>query len=247
MTSEHSIWESNALLTYGLPIGTILFLLLTGFLTLRKRVVETHLDQNFADDFREKFIEYANSRGENQEAYTFLLLNSARMQQNMGHYGIYSSFIPRASNYSISNYQIIMNMIPELRRWIDSNRESMGTMFVSTIDSYIKNIDEALLRYIGVLAERETKAYKAIKNPFLWLRTGAGQVLSLPLILLVLFGLMTKSTLRSLQANYIFRALSALAVIITLVSGAMTILLGWEQTIEIAGQFSTNWLQEEIK
>ena len=41
-----------------------------------------------------------------------------RMQKDMGHYGVYASFIPPASNYSVSNYQIIMNMIPELRRWI---------------------------------------------------------------------------------------------------------------------------------
>ena len=185
-------------------------------------MVETHKKQDFVHDFRENFIEYANSGGNNNEAYTFLMMNSPRMQKDMGHYGVYASFIPPASNYSVSNYQIIMNMIPELRRWIDSNKESLGTMFVSTIDSYIKNIDEALLRYIGVLEEQETSGIKALKNPFLWLRTGAGQVLSLPFIILVLFGLMTRSTLYALQANYFFKVLSVLAVIVTLISGAMT-------------------------
>ena len=230
--------------SYGAPILALFFLLIIGFVSLRRRVVSVHKDQDFADEFRGRFIEYANSGGNNQDAYTFLMLNSPRMQGEMGSYGVYSSFIPPGGNYKVSNYQIIMNMIPELRRWIDSNRESMGTMFASTVDGYIKNIDEALLRYIGVLNERETTAIENLKNPFLWLRTGVGQAISTPLLILVYFGLMTGSTLNNLQATYLFKVLNACITILGIVSAIMTIVLGWDQTIEITKQSLINWTEK---
>ena len=80
-------------------------------------------------------------------------------------------------------------MLPELRRFIDENERSMGTFFASTVDSYAKMIVEALLRYLGVLEERESAAVRSLKNPLLWFRTGVEQLLSAPLIILAWVGL----------------------------------------------------------
>lgn len=235
------IFQSDAFWSYGVPLGTFTLLLVMGFLNLRKRVVELNKDESFAHEFRERFIAYCNSN--NSEAYAYLMLNSTRMQRDMGPMGVYASFTPPAANYRISNYPIIMNMIPEIRSLIDRNQDSGFGLFGSTIDGYIKNVDEALLRHIGVLKEQSYQAFNALKNPLLWFRSGVNQILSLPLMLFVSFGLMAGSTLRALQSNYIFKTFNALVAIIGLISGAMTIILGWDQTSEILGKIFINWLK----
>lgn len=223
----------HIVLSYCAPIGSILLLLVVGLLTLRKRLTGIYDKQNFAEEFRNRFIGYCNSRGEDREAYTWLTLNSPRMQREMGSYGTYEAFQPPAANYMIKNYQIITNMIPEIRRYINLNNESMGTMFASTIDSYIKNVDEALLRYIGVLTEREEQEKTKVLNPLIWLRTGVEQILSTPLLIFMWFGLVGVSAVYRLQNSIVFKFLALITAIIGLLSGAMTIILGWEQFSEI--------------
>lgn len=237
------IYQSDSFWSYGIPLGTFALLLVIGFLNLRKKVVELAKDENFVHEFRENFIRYCNSRGDDGESYTYLMLNSARMQRDMGSMGIYGSFKPPSANYTISNYPIILNMIPEIRSFIDRDRESGFGLFASTIDGYIKAVDEALLRYIGGLTEQSDRALNSLKNPLLWFRSGVNQTLSLPLLLFVSFGLMASSTLRALQSSYIFKAINALVSIITIVSGAMTIILGWDQTSKILENFLAISLQ----
>jgi hypothetical protein len=241
MTAQQQIWQSEALWSFGVPIGGTILLLGMGLFSLRSRLIEVRNKQDFVGDFRERFITYCNSRGNDRDAYTWLTLNSPRMQSEMGSYGMYEAFKPPAANYMIRNYQIITNMLPELRRYIDMNNESMGTMFASTIDGYIKAIDEALLRYIGVLDERECAAFQSLKNPLLWLRTGVEQILSTPLLILVGFGLMAGSAVRRLQSNFIFKAIAALATIVGLLSGIMTMILGWHETTDIIHLTLTKW------
>lgn len=220
---------SDSIWTYGAPLGIAVAILATGGVTLLRRLAATVEDLNYANEFRNRFIEYCNSRGENSEAYTWLTLNSARMQSEMGALGVYEAFKPPAASYMIRNYQIITNMLPELRHYIDQNRQNFGTMFASTIDSYMKAIDEALLRYFGVLQQREGTARRNLKNPLIWLRTGVEQVLAIPLLIFVWFGLVGGYTVRRLQSNILFKAMAVIATLVGLVSGVMTMVLGWDE------------------
>lgn len=231
--TDKVFFQSDNFWSWGIPLGALGLLLLVGFLKLRKRVVALNKEGDFVQEFREKFINYCNSRGEDSDSYTYLMLNSARMQRDMGSMGIYGSFKPPSANYTISNYPIILNMIPEIRSFIDRDRESGFGLFAPTVDSYIKAVDEALLRYIGNLTDQNDEAYNSLKNPLLWFRSGVSQILSLPLMLFVSFGLMAGSTLRALESSYIFKAINALVSIIAIVSGIMTIILGWDQTSKI--------------
>ena len=223
-----AIFSNSFFLTYCLPFGSFMLLLIIGFLTLRNQIVRIYKSLDFVEEFRTKFIDYCNSRGNDSEAYTWITLNSPKMQREMGAYGTYEAFKPPAANYMIKNYQIIMNMIPELRRYIDMSNESMGTMFASTIDGYIKAIDEALLRYIGVLNEQEDNAKKRLGNPLLWLRTGVEEILALPLLLIAGFGLIGFSTVRRLQNNFFFQIFSVITTVIGLIAAIMTIVMGWD-------------------
>lgn len=239
--TDLTFFQENLFLTYAVPLGGLALLLIAGFLSLRKNLVELYNDEDFVHEFRENFISYCNSRGEDNNAYTYLMLNSSRMQRNMGPMGVYGSFRPPSANYPVSNYPIILNMIPEIRSFIDRENEHGFGLFASTIDGYIKAVDEALLRYIGNLKDRSSQALNSLKNPFLWFQTGMGLLLSLPLMIFVSFGLMAGSTLRALQSNYIFKCLNALLSIIALVSGLMTIILGWDQVTSLLEKFYINW------
>lgn len=240
----HNIFHSDVFWSYCVPIGIFILLLIMGFLTLRKRVVQLNKDEEFVHEFREHFIDYCNSGGRENDPYTYLMLNSSRMQRDMGAMGVYRSFKPPAANYTISNYPIILNMIPEIRSLIDRNQESGIGLFASTIDGYIKAVDEALLRYIGDLKEQNKHAYDSLKNPLLWFRLGVSQLLSFPLILFVSFGLMAGSTLRTLQSNYVFKTINALVSIVAIVSGLVTIILGWNETSEIFKNFLQNGISK---
>lgn len=229
MSAEAKAGNSDAVWTYGVPLGVAVAVLATGGITLLRRVIATVENLEYANEFRNRFIEYCNSQGKNSDAYTWLTLNSARMQSEMGALGVYEAFKPPAASYMIRNYQIITNMLPELRRYIDQDRESLGTMFGSTIDSYMKAIDEALLRYIGVLQEREGTARRNLKNPLIWLRTGVEQILAIPLLIFVWFGLVGSYTVRRLQSNILFKAIAVIATLVGLISGVMTMVLGWDE------------------
>ncbi len=229
--------SNNAFLTYGLPIGSFLFLIVVGFLILRNRLSAVYKSLDFVEEFRSKFIDYCNSRGEDREAYTWVTLNSPKMQRNMGSYGVYEAYQPPAANYMVKNYQIITNMIPEVRRHIDLNNESLGTMFASSIDGFIKAIDEALLRYIGVLNEQEDDAKRKLTNPFLWIRTGVEEVLSLPILLFAWFGLIGFSTVRRLQNNFFFQIFSVITTMAGLIAAIMTIVMGWDDFILVMKSF----------
>lgn len=231
MDEIQGIFLNSFFLTYILPIGSFIFVLIIGFLKVRSQLVQIYKSLNFVEEFRAKFIDYCNSCGNYSEAYTWITLNSPKMQREIGVYGVYQSFKPPASDYMVSNYQIIMNMIPELRRFIDMDNESMGSLFASTIDGYIKAIDEALLRYLGVLNEKEEAAKKCLVNPLIWLRSGVEEILALPLIFFAWFGLIAFTTVRSLQDNYIFRVLSFITTMIGLIAAIMTIIMGWNDFI----------------
>jgi len=239
MSVEEQTSNSDALWSYGVPLAVAVAVIATGGVTVLKRLIATVESLDYANQFRNRFIEYCNSHGENSEAYTWLTLNSARMQSEMGALGVYEAFKPPAASYMIRNYQIITNMLPELRRYIDQNRESLGTMFASTIDGYMKAIDEALLRYIGVLQEREETARRNVKNPLIWLRTGVEQILSVPLLIFVWFGLVSSNAVRRLQSNILFKAVAVIATLVGLVSGIMTMVLGWDEFGQLTAKFLT--------
>lgn len=228
LTSE----SSEALWTYGLPVGGVLLVLVTGLITLWRQVTGRVEKLTFALEFRERFIAYCNSSGEDNAAYTWLTLNCTRMQNEMGPMGIYSAFRPPHAQFMLQNYPIIMNMLPELKRWFSEHRQGFGA-FGSMVDSYASAIDEALLRYIGVTQQTEQEARQRLKNPLLWLRTGVEQVLSLPLFIFVWFGLAGISAVRRLQANVLFKIISVVTTVVGLISGVMGMVLGWHDMAEL--------------
>mgnify|MGYP001187415582 CR=1 FL=1 len=184
----------------------------------------------FANEFRDRFIGYCNSKGQDHDAFDWLIRRSHRMQGDMGELGIYGAYTPPFGRYRITNYPIILNMLPELRTYIE--RDFRNSFHDQTIDSFMRAIDEALLRYLGALEGQLPRSRRRLFNPIIWFRDGVGQVLALPLLLLSWFGLLGAATVNRIEATSLFKMLAAFGGIIGVSGSAMTIFLGWSDTVK---------------
>lgn len=219
---------------YAIAIGAPVVIMAVGLGSLVRKRLKEDERKGFAEEFRGQFLDWANSSGQNQQAYNWMILNSHRMQGEMGGYGLYASFKPPFANFAYKNYPIILNMIPELRQHIDRS-DGLMRLGNQMIDSYGKAIDETLLRYIGSLEDAARRTLGEVRNPFAWLRSGVELVVSMPLLMLSGFGLFGARTVQLVQGSLAFRLVTALVALAGLASSIVTVLAGWDQTVKIIG------------
>jgi hypothetical protein len=188
---------------------------LVGFVSLLRRRRALKVVQTFAIEFRRRFIEYANSNGANYDAYHWMTLNANKMQGQMGSAGIMSSF--RDPPYTYSNYPVIINMLPSIRRDINdgllrSRSAELTVMF-----------DEILVRYLGTMQQYNEDAIGELRNPLRWFFAGVEQMVSIPLYFVLSFGLVTAGTVGYLQKTFLFRSFSALVVLLGIVASIISV------------------------
>jgi hypothetical protein len=187
-----------------------------------KRRVADH--QDLVQEFGRKFADFTRSEGGDIEAYTWLTMNSPRMQVAMGSHGIYAAFRPPFANYQYRDYPIILNLLPELRRALADPILSR-----SLAEQYHSAISEALLRYAGSLEQRTENVHSELRNPVIWLREGVRWIVALPLTMLSWVGLLSPGRARAISYGGVFRVVSAIVTLVGFVSAVMGIVLGWSQ------------------
>ncbi|MDV2373084.1 hypothetical protein Q5N47_18025 [Vibrio cholerae] len=186
----------------------------------------------FLHEFIEKFREYCNSGGNNNEAYGWLIHRSNKMQNQLGSQGIVSSFKPPYANYCINNYAIILNMLPALN---ESLRESL---LHGQAEQYARAIDEALIRHWGSLSDREEFLGSRLRNPIYWFQQGIRQVTGVPFYILSLFGILSVGTANSIVGSALFGVLSGLVTLVGFASAVLNLVVGWEDFLAKVQQFS---------
>lgn len=134
-----------------------LFIIVTGFVVLRKSYVLTQEKLDFTSEYRNQFVSFVNNfnktynrferRGEvDHEKYVWLTKNANKMQGILGQTGL-MEYIGPFQQYTISNYNIIINTIPKFRD--------------NTITDFdINSADDCLLRYIGIVEEHTNERLK---------------------------------------------------------------------------------------
>jgi hypothetical protein len=214
-----------------LIIAGILIVFVVGFNDVYKRHSRIVEKIDFAGEYRDKFVELANKYFQNydrynrsgtldNELYVWLTLNVNKMQGNLGGAGVMDYSAP-FQMYRVHNYQIVINTIPKFR---DGSVENFD----------INSVDDCLLRYIGQLEEYGKDTLRNLKNPIIWFREGFREVLSIPIFILNWFGIISSRTVYSIKDSLIYKAISGLIALVTLVSGVVTIVVGYDQTIEFA-------------
>ncbi|HTN21652.1 MAG TPA: hypothetical protein VL125_14310 [Pelobium sp.] len=205
-------------------------ILITGFAIVYKRFTTNLKNLNFANEFRNKFIDFANDyfrsydswsrKGTfNGDKYVWLTMNVNKMQGQLGHLGT-MHYVAPFQIYQISNYQILINTIPKFR---DGKVQEFD----------VNSSDDCLLRYLGVIENIVTQNQKSLKNPVIWFKEGMHEVLSLPILILNWFGIFSNRTLAKIMTSSIYKVFTGLTALITLISGIVTIIQGKEKTIEL--------------
>ena len=148
------------------------------------------------------------------------------MQNQMGSQGVISKFKPPYADYVISNYAIVLNMVPSL------NEAFRDYLLRDQAEQYARAIDEALLRHHGLLCDGYDQLYSKLRNPLAWFQEGIGQVAGLPLYALGMFGVISLSTAGNIISSAIFRVLSGVLTFIGFSSGILTLIVGWDEFLE---------------
>lgn len=212
--------------------------MILGFIRILKRNFFFYDSINLANDFLTKLREYFHSRGKNLDAYSWLIYNSNKMQNEMGSFGIYAKYKPPYQNNYLNNYPIILNLIPELRRILED--EYLKDTSISI--QYAQAIEEALIRYLGKLGELLKENEKALKNPVIWLREGFQLIISFPILLALWLGLISRKVYNKIIENFIFKGITAIFVVLGFLGTLITIVLGWNEFKTIMLSFIKKYL-----
>lgn len=207
----------------------ILTVFIIGFVQVYNRHSRVVKKIDFAVEYRNKFIEFSNKYFETYDRwskagdfdgqlYVWLTMNVSKIQGNLGTFGI-MDFIAPFQTYRVSNYQIVINTIPKFRD---------GTVK----DFDVNSVDDCLLRYIGYLEEYSQDTQKNLRNPIVWFREGFREVLSIPIFILSWFGIISNRTVNAIKDSLIYKVISGLIALVTLVSGLVTIVVGYDQTLD---------------
>lgn len=224
-------------MTTAIIISGILFIFFIGFVQVYNRHKKVVKKIDFADEYRNKFVEFANkyfkthdrwsqSGDLDGELYVWLTMNVSRIQNYLGTFGI-MDYIAPFQTYKVSNYQIVINTLPKFRN--------------GSIQDFDDNsVDDSLLRYIGYLEEHSKDTLKNLRNPIVWFREGFREILSIPIFILSWFGIISNRTLNSIKDSLIYKVISGLIALVTLISGIVTIVVGYDQTLKFISKLLGN-------
>jgi hypothetical protein len=179
----------------------------------------------FSEEFMHKLKAYVESSGRDYESYAWLTHRSSKMQKILGAYGVYPSYRPPYEDLLFLEYPVILNMLPKLRETLEDDVLSRGDL----AHQYAVSLQETILRYVGVLEDKESEFFKSIRNPVVWFREGIRIIAALPLSILEWLGALSDRTVSSLISSKAFRFLTAFISLVGFVSAVMGIVLGWNQ------------------
>lgn len=205
------------------PIAICCLLILIGRYQVNKRLRSIREKMNRVKQFLADLKSYVDSGGANGEAYLRMVHQSALVQRDIGSYGIAAYKPPGASSF-ITSYQLIVNHLSELERWIQNDDAFHSLKPGRRIASAIQ---EGLVRYLGVVEESELYLQRIRRKPLLLLREGIAWLFALPFGVFSFLGVTGENTSDIVSQSGIIRFVAGLVAIIGLVGSVVTIITGW--------------------
>jgi hypothetical protein len=219
-------------MTFEFTLTIFVIVMLLGFGYFVINLWEIIGKKVFIKEFRQKLIKYVNSGGEDFETYEWLISKSNKMQFELGATGIFAAYVIPLSGLSISNFHIILNLIPELRKALESQfRHS------SKIISIFNQIEEALIRHNGTLDDKVSVARKAVLNPIKCFIQGFRIIWTSPIILLSWFGIISADNQQKITQGRIFNIFTSITAFIGFIGGIVGLIVDREEFLQIISQF----------
>jgi hypothetical protein len=208
-------------------ILVLLLIPVIGLISKIVRIKQEAKQVNLVVEFLERFVEWINGDGENYQSYNWLIAKSDVVQSIIGRFGLIHFRAP-FNAYSVKNYPVILNAIPEIRKLL-KDPFPIG----NARSFYINTVDGCLRRYLGSQEELNRNRIKNLINPVTLFCAGIACILEIPVYLLAECKIISHSRSMGIVKGRIFSLFSGLATLATLISGIMAIVMGWEKFITV--------------
>ena len=190
--------------------------------------------RTFTLEFHKNFISMVNAFAEKGQfepvSYGKVVNDLDAIQLELGADGFISEMIDPLKGIKVKDYQIFMNIIPEMRA-------AAGALdlqiFAERLNQMLGVCDDALGRHVGLLGRIIDEKKTLLWNPISCFGDGVRWLIGLPGQLLVWLGIIKPNKMVTVQKNLFFRFFGGLVSLIGLVGSIITILLGWEESVQL--------------
>lgn len=196
-------------------------LLAIGFASVFRHHLRFLSRKAFAVDYLNKFRSLVQTCDHDFDGKLFYWLThrASKIQAELGQFGL-ADYRPPAAAYMFRNYQLIVNMLPEIRSGL-ANAYQIGAC------------EDSLVRYIGWLDDRLGDSLRELANPLIWLRSGVQCVLSLPAAVLCWLGVIGESSFASLSNSRAFKFVCGLVTLLASVATILGYVLGPKELADV--------------
>lgn len=216
--------------------GFIVFLILIfiGYILKRKNIWRLNRRVDFTIEYSNNFVELLNHVSEenyfDNEKYMWLTEKVDTMQRELGKIGIIGHYFDPLKGLKIENYELLINFLPEIRNYM---RELNNSIMMERFDKSANLCVDMFLRHKGKLEEQIKKENTMIFNPFSCLAEAVKNIISLPFNILYWFGIIPEKALYRIESSSLLKVVNAIIILIGFVSSIFTIILGWEEFLNI--------------
>lgn len=217
-----------------IPAIIVLVLVVIGHIIKRKRIAKYNNRAEFTVDFNNRFFDFVNdlftTRRMDSDKYNAVIKDVDKIQEEIGMDGVLNGFVDPLKGIRGTNYQLFMNIMPEIRTAISN----MGNSIMDErINQLMGLCEDALRRHIGNMDRAIEQEKKGLFNPITCMGECIRWIVGLPVDVLQWAGLYNSNKSSKIKANVIFKIISNLGVIIGLISSAVSIVIGWDEVLTI--------------
>lgn len=149
-----------------IPAVVVATLIVIGHVIKRKRITSYNKKAEFTVYFNNTFFDFANevftTRCMNSEKYNAVMKDVDKIQEELGVDGELNEFVDPLRGIQGRNYQLFMNIVPEIRTTLSN----MGySIMDERIDQLMGLCEDALRRHIGNLDRAIEQEKKGLWNP----------------------------------------------------------------------------------
>lgn len=221
-----------------IPILVTLAVIIIGFIAKVINARNISKRREFTISFQNSFIELANGFFKtgrmSNDLYSKCIHDVDAIQAELGYDGIIAGYVDRLHGIKGQNYQLFVNIIPEIR---EAESMSGNSIMMERVSQLIGTCNDALQRHVGNLDRELDTERKGIFNPFICFREGVRFILGLPVLVLYWSGFVSTRTISAARVSSVFKFISGVITLIGLISSIITILLGWNEVSDIIVRF----------
>ncbi|GLC79672.1 hypothetical protein [Lacrimispora brassicae] len=213
-----------------IPVFIVIGIIILGFIMKLIELNDIRKKIEFTNNYRNKFISLLNGiisdKNFNQQLYYELTSDVNSMQYELGSDGIYAHVTDNLKGFSTSNYQLLVNFLPEIRNILS---EQDNIIIMNRYNQSAGDCDDMFIRHLGTLSEIDNSIRKNLFNPFSCFSGGMKFVVSLPILLLNWFGFISDERTRKAKHSWLVKLLNFVVTFVGLISAVMSVVMGWSE------------------